>query len=75
MVTHGATLTSASFAFAFACSSSLVGFLAHTRFLIVISIKKGWVMWMLTHYGEPEPWTKEEVHVYLAKVREELKNV
>ncbi|KAF3011295.1 hypothetical protein E8E15_002626 [Penicillium rubens] len=35
---------------------------------------EGWVIWMLTHYGEPEPWTKEEVHMYLAKVREELKN-
>ncbi|CAG8358637.1 unnamed protein product [Penicillium salamii] len=35
---------------------------------------EGWAMWLLTHYGEPEPWTKEEVQVYLAKVRTELKN-
>lgn len=34
---------------------------------------EGWVMWLLTHFGEPEPWTKDEVHVYLAKVRSELK--
>lgn len=35
---------------------------------------EGWAMWLLTHFGEPEPWTKEEVQVYLAKVRAELKN-
>lgn len=35
---------------------------------------EGWAMWLLTHFGEPVPWTKEEVHVYLAKVRLELKN-
>jgi hypothetical protein len=35
---------------------------------------EGWAMWLLTHYGEPEPWTKEEVQVYLARVRAELKN-
>ncbi|KAJ5110278.1 hypothetical protein N7532_002923 [Penicillium argentinense] len=35
---------------------------------------EGWAMWLLTHFGEPEPWTKEEVHVFLAKVRVELKN-
>lgn len=34
---------------------------------------EGWAMWLLTHFGEPEPWTKEEVQVYLAKVRAELK--
>lgn len=35
---------------------------------------EGWAMWLLTHFGEPEPWTKEEVQVYLAKVRKELSN-
>ncbi|KAJ5547566.1 hypothetical protein N7513_004800 [Penicillium frequentans] len=35
---------------------------------------EGWAMWLLTHFGEPEPWTKEEVQVYLAQVRAELKD-
>jgi hypothetical protein len=35
---------------------------------------EGWAMWLLTHFGEPEPWTKEEVQVFLAQVRVELKN-
>ncbi|KAJ6112317.1 hypothetical protein N7523_008378 [Penicillium sp. IBT 18751x] len=35
---------------------------------------EGWAMWLLTHFGEPVPWTKDEVQVYLAKVRLELKN-
>ncbi|KAI9926293.1 hypothetical protein MW887_004057 [Aspergillus wentii] len=35
---------------------------------------EGWAMWLLTHFGEPEPWTKEEVHVFLAKVRAELRD-
>ncbi|KAF7517698.1 hypothetical protein PCG10_001073 [Penicillium crustosum] len=35
---------------------------------------EGWAMWLLTHFGEPEPWTTDEVQVYLAKVRLELKN-
>lgn len=35
---------------------------------------EGWAMWLLTHFGEPEPWTKEEVHVFLAAVRLEMKN-
>ncbi|KAJ5827961.1 uncharacterized protein N7525_006214 [Penicillium rubens] len=35
---------------------------------------EGWVMWLLTKFGEPEPWTKEEVQVYLARVRAELKD-
>jgi hypothetical protein len=33
---------------------------------------EGWAMWLLTHFGEPVPWSKEEVHVFLAKVRTEL---
>ncbi|CAL5870647.1 uncharacterized protein PFLUO_LOCUS4887 [Penicillium psychrofluorescens] len=35
---------------------------------------EGWAMWLLTHFGEPVPWKKEEVQVYLAKVRAELKD-
>lgn len=35
---------------------------------------EGWAMWLLTHFGEPEPWTMEEVQVFLAEVRLELKN-
>jgi hypothetical protein len=35
---------------------------------------EGWAMWLLTHFGEPVPWIKDEVQVYLAKVRLELKN-
>jgi hypothetical protein len=35
---------------------------------------EGWCMWLLTKYGDPEPWTKDEVHVYCAKLRSELKN-
>lgn len=35
---------------------------------------EGWAMWLLTHFGEPEPWTKEEVQVFLAQVRAELKD-
>lgn len=35
---------------------------------------EGWAMWLLTHFGEPEPWSKEEVQVFLAKVRVELKD-
>jgi len=35
---------------------------------------EGWAMWLLTHFGEPRPWTKEEVQVYLAQVRVELKD-
>ncbi|KAE8146283.1 S-adenosyl-L-methionine-dependent methyltransferase [Aspergillus avenaceus] len=35
---------------------------------------EGWAMWLLTHFGEPEPWTKKQVHEYLSKVRMELKD-
>lgn len=35
---------------------------------------EGWCMWLLTKFGSPEPWSKEEVHVYVAKLRVELKN-
>ncbi|KAJ5686814.1 hypothetical protein N7536_009433 [Penicillium majusculum] len=39
-----------------------------------LSGMEGWCMWLLTHFGAPNPWTKDEVIVYLAKVRSELKN-
>ena len=31
-------------------------------------------MWLLTHFGEPELWTKEEVQIFIAVVRVELKD-
>lgn len=39
-----------------------------------LSGMEGWCMWLLTHFGAPDPWSKDEVTVYLAKVRSELKN-
>lgn len=35
---------------------------------------EGWCMWLLTKFGPPQPWTKEEVVVYVAKMRAELRN-
>jgi hypothetical protein len=35
---------------------------------------EGWAMFMLTKWGVPKPWTREEVLVLLAKVRKELKD-
>lgn len=35
---------------------------------------EGWGMWLLTKHGVPEPWTKEEVQAYVAKLQEEMKN-
>jgi trans-aconitate methyltransferase len=34
---------------------------------------EGWGMFLLTRFGAPEPWTADEVRVYVAKVRAELK--
>ncbi|KAJ5253238.1 hypothetical protein N7489_003648 [Penicillium chrysogenum] len=34
---------------------------------------EGWCMWLFTKFGEPQPWAKEEVHVYVAQLRKELK--
>ncbi|KAJ5088736.1 hypothetical protein N7456_012352 [Penicillium angulare] len=34
----------------------------------------GWAMFLLTKYGMPEPWSKEEVQVYVAKARSDLQN-
>jgi hypothetical protein len=33
---------------------------------------EGWAMFLLTKFGEPQPWTADEVLVYVAKVRQEL---
>jgi hypothetical protein len=33
---------------------------------------EGWAMYHLTRWGVPSPWTKDEVHVLVAKVRAEL---
>lgn len=35
---------------------------------------EGYAMWLLTKFGAPSPWTPDEVQVYLAKVRAEMKN-
>ncbi|KAJ5832524.1 hypothetical protein N7474_000835 [Penicillium riverlandense] len=35
---------------------------------------EGWCMWLLTKFGAPKPWSKEEVYVYCAKLRSEIKN-
>lgn len=39
-----------------------------------LSGMEGWAMWLLTKFGEPTPWSKDEVIVYVAKLRAELKN-
>jgi hypothetical protein len=31
-------------------------------------------MWLLCKFGAPEPWSQEEVIVYVAKLRAELQN-
>ncbi|KAJ5928422.1 hypothetical protein N7466_007378 [Penicillium verhagenii] len=35
---------------------------------------EGYCMWLLTTFGLPTPWSPEEVQVFLAKTRSELKN-
>ncbi|KAJ5100604.1 hypothetical protein N7456_006656 [Penicillium angulare] len=35
---------------------------------------EGWCMYLLTKFGDPEPWKKEEVLVYISKLRKELQN-
>ncbi|KAJ5266538.1 hypothetical protein N7478_009346 [Penicillium angulare] len=35
---------------------------------------EGWGMWLLTRFGEPKPWSREEVIAYVAKIRGELKS-
>ncbi|KAJ5668909.1 hypothetical protein N7462_009979 [Penicillium macrosclerotiorum] len=34
---------------------------------------EGYTMWLLTKFGAPTPWSVDEVQVYLAKVRADLK--
>lgn len=34
----------------------------------------GWAMFLLTRFGAPQPWDANEVRIYVAKVRGELKN-
>lgn len=33
---------------------------------------EGWTIFMLTHFGQPQPWSIEKVQVWLAKVRNEI---
>lgn len=35
---------------------------------------EGWGLYLLTKYGSPQPWTKEEVQVLMAKIRAEIQN-
>ena len=35
---------------------------------------EGWAMYLLTKFGSPEPWSKKEVQVYVAKARSEVQN-
>lgn len=35
---------------------------------------EGWAMWLLTKFGGPAPWSQDEVIVYIAKLRAELKD-
>ena len=32
----------------------------------------GWAMFLLTKFGVPQPWSADEVRVYVAKVRAEM---
>lgn len=34
---------------------------------------EGWAMYLLTKWGTPKPWSADEVRVYVASVRQELK--
>lgn len=35
---------------------------------------EGYVMHILTKFGQPKPWSVEEVQIFLAKARQELEN-
>lgn len=35
---------------------------------------EGWVMYFLTNYGEPTPWSAEKVQVFVAKLRTEVES-
>ncbi|KAJ5110544.1 hypothetical protein N7532_001079 [Penicillium argentinense] len=44
------------------------------NYLHWLSGLEGYAMWLLTKFGAPEPWSPEEVQVYLAGVRKEIKS-
>ncbi|KAJ5254262.1 hypothetical protein N7524_011442 [Penicillium chrysogenum] len=48
-----------------------VGQLQYAHWLAAL---EGWAMWLLTKFGAPSPWSKEEVQLYLSNVRAELRN-
>jgi hypothetical protein len=31
-------------------------------------------MWLLTRFGQPQPWTQDEVRVFVAQLRKELQD-
>lgn len=35
---------------------------------------EGYIMYLMTKFGDPEPWTQEEVRVYTAQMRKDLLN-
>lgn len=35
---------------------------------------EGYAMYLLTKFGDPVPWSKEEVQVHLAQIRKDLNN-
>lgn len=35
---------------------------------------EGYAMYLLTRYGNPEPWSRQEVQVFMAQVRKDLMN-
>lgn len=35
---------------------------------------EGWVLWLLTNYGLPEPWTLEQVRMFVSKALEAVNN-
>lgn len=39
-----------------------------------LSGMEGWCMWLLTRFGAPKPWSKDEVMVYLDELRAEIMN-
>lgn len=45
-------------------------------FLVILSLSHvdspNRIIWLLTKYGEPEPWTQQQVSDYLAKLSHDL---
>ena len=35
---------------------------------------EGWVMWLLTNYGLPQPWTADQVRLFVARVQIAMNN-